>query len=561
MTAPQHEAVLPAAQVAEVINSLVKALRAFQMYLPNNPIYQRAAQNARAAFAPIWAVLDELVLTVQETDFTWEGETVYHQLQKNESLAWMLFKDGMRVLTLRRGVEEGELQRFLETVNRARFLAPNAGDDLLTLLWEQEFAHIQYHFVEGFGDEAVPEADTTAYGGSTEATATQVQQQVREEAPPRPPGIVDLEEFDSTLYFLDDREIQYIQDEVAKEYARDVRGAALATLYDVFEFEPRREYREEILGVLELLFPNLLNAGEFRTVAAMLRELRQLAQRAPQLAPEHRERLAGFEAKLGEPEIVRQLIQSLDEAAALPGDEDVTEVLRELRPAALGAIVGAIPTVATPHVRTLLEQAADRLAAGHPGEVLRLLKEPEHPALGEIVGMCGRLKLQGAVPGLGETIAHADAAVRLASVQALAEIATAGALTAMERAVDDADRAVRLAAVRFLGSRGYKNALRRIEPVVAGKAGRDVDLTEKMAFFEAYGAIAGGTAVATLQSMLLSRGLLGYRASPETRACAAMALGRIRTPEARAVLERAADDKELVVRNAVSRALRGGGSE
>jgi len=35
-----------------------------------------------------------------------------------------------------------------------------------------------------------------------------------------------------------------------------------------------------------------------------------------------------------------------------------------------------------------------------------------------------------------------------------------------------------------------------------------------------------------------------------------MALGKIKTAEARAVLQSAADDKDLVVRNAVSRALR-----
>jgi HEAT repeat protein len=35
-----------------------------------------------------------------------------------------------------------------------------------------------------------------------------------------------------------------------------------------------------------------------------------------------------------------------------------------------------------------------------------------------------------------------------------------------------------------------------------------------------------------------------------------MALGRIRTPEARAVLDKASQDKEPLVRNAVSRALR-----
>ena len=381
---------------------------------------------------------------------------------------------------------------------------------------------------------------------------------MREETSPRQVGIVDLEEFDSTLYFLDENEIAIVADQLRQEYTRDARASALAAVYDIFEMEPERAIRDEIITVLEMLLPNLLNAGEFRAVASVMRDVRALVQKAPHLSTELRDRLLAFEAKLSEPEIVRQLIVSLDGAAALAGDEDVTDVLRELHPSALGAIVTWLPTLSNAHVRELLEQAADRIAASSPAEVLKLLRDPNSTSVKEVVEMCGRLKLQGAVPGLGETVRSTDPAVRLASVQALAEVASPGALTAMELAIDDDDRAVRLAAVRAMGARGIRNALKRIEPVILGKSERrDLDLTEKMAFFEAYGAIAGATAIPTLQSMLLSRGLLGYKAGPETRACAAVALGRIRTPEARAVLQKVADDKDLVVRQAVSRALRG----
>lgn len=556
MTAHPNDMVLPTSQVSELLQSLVKALRAFQMYLPNNPMYQRASNNVRSGFAPIWPVVDDLVLQVAETDFIWEEQVVYHQLTKGESLAWMLYKDGMRVLTLRRGVEEEEIIRFLEVVNRARFMQQDASDDLLTLLWEQEFNHIAYRFIEGFGDEVVPEA-MGAMGGSTAASAAQVQEQVREETQPRSAGIVDLEEFDSTLYFLDENEVAVVAEQLRQEYSRDARASALAALYDIFESEPDRPIREEIIGVLETLLPNLLNAGEFRAVASVMRDVRSLVQKAPHLSTELRNRMLAFEAKLSEPDIVRQLMVSLDGAAALAGDEDVTEVLRELHPAALGAIVTYLPALSNAHVRELLEQAADRIASSSPTEVLKLLRDPNSTALKEIVEMCGRLKLQGAVPGLGETVRSPDPAVRLASVNALAEVASPGALTAMELAIDDDDRAVRLAAVRAMGAKGIRNALKRIEPVILGKSTRDLDLTEKMAFFEAYGGIAGATAIPTLQSMLLSRGLLGYKASPDTRACAAVALGRIRTPESRAVLQKVADDKDLVVRQAVSRALRG----
>jgi hypothetical protein len=556
VTGGSSDLILPTSQVSELIQSLVKALRAFQMYLPNNPMYQRAGQNVRAGFAPIWQVLDDLVLQVAETDFIWEEQPVYHQLTKNESLAWTLYKDGMRVLSLKKGVEDEEIVRFLEVVNRARFMQSDAGDDLLTLLWEQEFNFIQYRFVEGFGDEVVPEA-AGDMGGNVAVSAAQVQQQVREEAPPKPAGIVDLEEFDSTLYFLDENEIAMVAEQLRQEYERDARASALAAIYDIFEVESEQAIREEIIGVLETLLPNLLNAGEFRAVASVMRDVREMVRKASHLSTQMRDRLLAFESKLSEPEIVRQLMVSLDGAASQAGDEDVTEVLGELHPAALGAIITWLPTLNNAHVRELLVQAADRIASSSPAEVLRLLRDPGNIAVKEIVEMCGRLKLQGAVPGLGETVRSVDPAVRLASVQALSEVASPGALTAMESAIDDDDRAVRLAAVRAMGAKGIRNALKRIEPVILGKSERDLDLTEKMAFFEAYGAIAGPTAISTLQSMLLSRGLLGYKASPETRACAAVALGRIRTPEARAVLQKVVEDKELVVRNAVSRALRG----
>jgi HEAT repeat protein len=559
VTGPPGTDVLPAAQVAELINSIVKALRAFHMYLPNNPIYQRATENVRAAFAPIWGALDQLVLTVAETDFVWEEQVVYHQPAKGESLAWGLFKDGMRSLTIRRGAEEEELTRFLETVNRARYLAADAGDDLLTLLWEQEFQYIQYHFVEFFGEGggAMPEV-SGAYpaGGGEPETAQARHAQAVEEAPPRPKGVVDLEDFDSTLYFLDEAEINAVAADLQEEYRRDARGAAINVLFDLFELQGDPAVREEILGTLEGLFPSFLNARDFRTAAAVLRESKTLAARAPGLTPDHKARLDAFVTKLSEPAIVSQLVQSLDEAPAVAGQAEVAEVLRELQGAALEPVLAWLPSLSSAPLREVLVAVVDRLAASHVNEVLRILRNPDSEALAGVVPLCGRLMLPQAVPGLGEVARHPDAALRLTAVQALAQLGTPAALGFIEQAIDDGDRAVRLAAVRAAGARGYKGALKRVEGVVLGRAVKEMDLTEKMAFFEAYGAIAGPAGLKPLSGILLPRGILKLKEPPETRACAAMALGKIRSPEARELLQKLAEDKDLVVRNAASRALR-----
>jgi HEAT repeat protein len=87
---------------------------------------------------------------------------------------------------------------------------------------------------------------------------------------------------------------------------------------------------------------------------------------------------------------------------------------------------------------------------------------------------------------------------------------------------------------------------------------RDADLTEKVAFFEAYGALCGEAGVPVLDAILHTRGFLGKKEDGELRACAAMALGRIRSAAATASLQKAANDKDVIVRNAVNKALRGG---
>ncbi len=549
---------VPTAQVVELVAAMVKALRAFQIYLPNNPIHQRAVQNVQAACAPIWSGTDELVLNISESEFTWEEQVVYRQNNKNESLSWSLFKDGMRAVTIRRGAEGKELPLLLATINRARFLPPDAGDDLPTLLWEQEFEFIEYRFIDFFtgegGGTAMPQATGQPLGqGQTPADR---KAQVAEEAPARAKSLIDIDDVDSTLYFLDEAEIGYLARELEEEYQRDVRGSAFNILFDLFEINPDLNVRQEILRALERLFPNLLNARDFRSAAAVLRESKVLREKAAQLQPELTERLEVFVLKLSEPAIVGQLLQSLDEASHLGVETYAAEVLRELRATALEPLVGWLPNLTSEPLRKMLEEVVDRLAHAYPAEVQRILKLPDSPSLLGMVTLCGRLGLHQAVQGLGETINHPDPAIRLAVVQTLGLLGTPGAMTVVDRAIEDSDRNVRLAAVRSAGSRGYKGALRRIEAVVLGKALKDVDLTEKMAFFEAYGSIAGANALKPLGALLLERGLLRMKEPPEIRACAAMALGRLKTPEAREVLQRAQDDKELVVRNAVSRALR-----
>jgi len=545
-----------------------KGMRATQLYLPNNPVYQRAVDNIRGAFRGVWQATDDVHFDIGETDMRWEDNVVYSQDQRNESIAWTLYKDGVRSLTFKPGVEDAEIVRFLAVLHQAKNLQADAPDDLLTLLWAEDFQFVNYTFRELQSENAVPiergEAPTVPGGAGGEAgeagrgtDPSTIRRQVEEEAPPKREGLVSVDDFDTTLYFLDDKEVEYLHKEVEREYSQDLRRNVLAMLFDLLELQTYGTVRSELISILENFIPYLLGAGDFRSVAFILRESKVIQQRARELIPEHRATLESLPTRLSQTDALSQLLQSLDEAAGHPSEEELSELFTELRAEALATLMGWLPRLTNERVRELVKGSAERLATTHAAEVLKALGSDDPAVQLEMVRLAGRLKLPGAPDGMGPLLEKGDRELKLVVVEALTTIGSPNAVRLLEKAIDDGDRDVRIGAVKFLGQRGHRNAFPRIEAAVLGSKLKDADLTEKMTFFEAYGALAGTAGVPTLEKLLVPKGgLLARKEDPETRACAAMALGKIRAPAARDVLQKVAQDKEPLVRNAVSRALR-----
>jgi hypothetical protein len=548
----RHEPPFPAVLVEEMLRQLVKAVRAHQLYLPNNPMHARAVEMARATFAPLWQHTDRLVLQVGETELTWEGRAVLSEAEKaGDGLPWLLYKDGVRELQIGPGFEN-ELSAFLDIVQRVRRAAPEE-DDLLTLLWESDFSALRYRHVELPVEGATPLGEPTARAGQSAGTWAADE----ELTDGGTQSVVNLEDFDSTLYFLDESEVAYVRDEVAREYAGDLRQNVLAILFDIFDRQADTVTRDEVCAILDGLMLHLLSAGELRAVAYLLREALGASGQTEGLQAAHRTHLTALSDRLSGAEVLSQLLQALDEAADVPPREELSDLFGQLRPTALRTTLAWLGRLQNPQLRALLEAAADRMVASNTAELVRLIADPEHAVALAAARRAGSLKSPAAVPPLTRVLAEGDAALRLAAVQALGEIASPGALQALERAVEDAERDVRVAAVRAIAQRSYRPGLPRVEAVVKGKTLREADLTERMAFFETYGALCGDAGVPLLDGFLNGKGFLGRREDSELRACAAVALGRIGTPPAQEALQRAAADKEVVVRSAVNRALRG----
>jgi hypothetical protein len=556
---------LPLGKASELISLLAKGIRARQTYNPNNPVYQKFVGALGSAFTGAFDYVSALRVVVEETTFR-VGEEIIIVGEGRDSLAFFFYKDGIRRLDFHPGFED-EIDQFLDLINQARQAGPH-GEDLVSLLWECEFEAFEYSYVDLLAEgvevpdpslielPVIPAGIVAAElgGGADLATAAEPGSE-SDAAAAAPSGLIATDDFKETLYPLEDKELEAVHAELEEEWARDLRIEVLNALFDRLE-DGSPERQAKILEILHQLLPSFIIGGDLATAAVLLRELDDALGQEGLLGEAARRDAEWLLDELNTPAVLEQLIHALEAIEIDPESGDLSLFLSHLGPAALPDLLRAAETAAASKVRLQLEPALDRLGFLYGDELLALLESADEVVAIGAVRLVGRLRLAEAAKPLARLLEQRGAAVRLAVVEALAEIPSAVAVGALQSVLSDPVREVRIAAARALGALRYQPARARFEEILAGRALRDADLTEKLAYFEAYAALAGADAIQLLERLLSGRGLMGRRHTSEIRACAATALGRIAAPGARAALDRARDETEPVVRGAVLRALR-----
>lgn len=563
-------ATLPLDEVRELFVILGKALRAYQLYDENNPVRQRFVEALRAAFSELWTQCPHLTLRVEESRILLEDQEVYASDNRGESLAFLFFKDGVREIGFVPGIEGDELVRFLGVLQRARKLLPE-GDDLLTVLWEEDLQHFQYQYVdllaEGVG-LPVPGggSDPAALQGVLEAETGGEEEGEEEDAPgarqaqsqqQESPKTVSKEDFNPTLYSLDPKEKEILRVELEKELKRNTRADVLAALFDRLEEPERPERQSEIIEILGILLPNFLSRGVLVGATLILEELRRL-ENVPGMFDE--QRLAQSRAlldRVSAPEAVDELIQALYDGSIRATPAQLGAFLRFLRAGALRPLLKASETVDHKELQAVLREAVKGIAERNRSAVVRLLAEDDPVLASGAARLAGDMQISEAGPALADLLAHPAPEVRLAAVEAAITLKASTAASALQHTLDDPEREVRIAAARALGELRYAPAAGHFARIIASRDIRQADITEKVAFFEAYGRVAGDNAVPELDKLLNGKGFLGKREPAEMRAAAALGLGQVGTPAADAALRKAQGADDPVVRSAVNRALRG----
>ena len=133
----------------DILQSIVKSRKTLRMYPRNNPIYIKTLEDLYARFEEFFQYKNILSLKIKQHNIFYDSEEIYQNPEKEDNLALFFFKDGLREVTFRQGLLQEELEGFMRII-AMDFDREAVDDDVVTLLWEEDFQNIQYIVDDSF---------------------------------------------------------------------------------------------------------------------------------------------------------------------------------------------------------------------------------------------------------------------------------------------------------------------------------------------------------------------------------------------------------------------------
>lgn len=530
---------------ADIIQAVLKAKKTVRMYPENNPIYLKTIDEVSARFNDFFCYRDELVFKIKQHEILFDADYVYQNPEKSDNLALLFFKDGLREITFKKGLAAEEVEGFLKIIS-LDFDREALDDDIVTLLWEQDFQHLKY-----LADDTLLFEDENF---ETEAVAKAKENSARNDDLLRAYAeAVKAEEFKGlSLVKLTDNDLR----QLLKEIGSDSDNKAAKLSHILFEIVLQTEDVTEIEDIYGFIRDTMLYSLKDKDLDTAL----EIIKRALAMAKEHAsDRNLHFMSSMllcvNSEDAMKYLCGILDSVTGLD-EKTINEYAGFLDN---NAILPLISTLGEIKDLSIAKAVINILAALGMKDIQALaggLHDSRWNIIRSTIQVLRHIGDKRAVEYLVNTAKHTEAKVRVEALQALGETKSPNALQVLRDSLDDQDRSVRIAAVKALGSYRSETAKRLILANVAVKNFNDREFDEKKTFYEALSGWRDKEVAEFMSGILKQSVFFRKTLHDETRACAAYALGLMGWKDAAGTLDKFKDSKNELLKEYVNDAIK-----
>jgi len=551
----------------DVVMVLVKTIKATGMYMPNNPIYQKFREELKEKFESYFEYEDMLSFMVKRFELTFLDQEVYHNPDKEDNVALMFFKDGIREFCFHKGITQEDIDGFIDIL-KVDTKERELDDDLVTLMWEKDFQNISYTVTDEATDEEAAEEHTLlTFEEEPEALKQldELRARATAEAAQEPAGggtagpssgstVSAGEAALAALLTTDAEDLEAVRGSYKPPDDLGLLTELTDIFYEILITEKDPERFDMVAGSMSKALDIFVGRGDLALATVLVMKVQELAN-APELAKASAARLDDIIAKACSEALVKKVGEFINQ-----GGQDALEsagsYLRQLDQRALGPMVGLLETLDGRKSRRAVCDMMAEMCGGKGKALLGFLSHRYWYVTRNVAMVLGKVADPETVAPLGGLLKHGDGRVRKEALNALAAMKVDKAAGHIATGMDDADRQIRILSARLLAETAPEKAYDLLTVRVKEKSfdGREFD--EKKDFFELLGRTGGARAMPFLVELFKKTGLFKSASRDRLRACAAYGLAAAGGDEAYGLLRSEIDSKSKVVRAACLDGLR-----
>jgi len=440
--------------VRELVRCLVIAEKNYLLYPPDGKVVQQSLQALLAAFESYKKSAQEpLSLQVRPQELLYSGEVVYREEAVEKNLADRLHRDFIQKVVFLDGIELDELSGFLDCLRQAR-KADGGDNDLYSLLWGRDFAHIQVDLIDKFTTQdllsSVPQIPTRKGRVDPEKLRMEEEEERRRREALRtsqekhPDGDPTLE--------LTEEDIKRIAQLASEEESRSPLHDFVDILLEVRLRKCDRKLFQLALDQIAAALRALIEKEDFGQAARLLRRIRD--ETRWRLSEAQRHALEESLKAVCDKTTLQVLHAALDAQLLLPPEHEIFQLMAAFGEGGLPGFCELLRT--HKHTSTLVTTLAD-LGKDCADLFLQYLSDPDPvvaQAAGDIVLAVDPRGAENIAPGLR----HPSERVRLYFVRKLIALGNESACAQLVQVLKDPSLELVALALRRFSSAPYPRA-------------------------------------------------------------------------------------------------------
>jgi hypothetical protein len=543
----------------ELIQHLSKTTKTLKIYLPNNPIHQKFINELLEKLQLHLADFGPLRLRVRQFELHCSGQPVYENINRMESIAFRLFIDGLREISFHPGIDKEQLITFLEVLGKEGE-GSGVDDDIVTLLWEKHFSHVQYIVVSDLHGES-RRVEECSEMKTTPPTSEQLQDVYSQTVGSPLAGEIDpasprgIEVPDLNIFRLTEEEIRKIKAEVRGEETLDVVNELEGILFDILRIERDPVLFSEILGIIDNILENLMQKGDFYHARKILEFYWEMSDPSKNLPSALVNQVQYSLINAGDAKRILTLQPVLNAEISVQL-EDLFSFMVLFQKNAIPSIIELLASVEKMKARRVLCDALVELGKMDIDALIAKLEDDRWFLVRNLIYILGKIGDVRVIESFSRFIQHKELKVRKEVLHALDTMEDPRACQLLVHFIPDPDPSNRIFAIKSLSKKRVKEGLNPLLNLLSSKEFGLKELYEKKEIFDAIAKIGGDAAVPEMRKFLKNRWSLFKNVQLEEMGlCSAVALQRIGSPSAIEALREGSRSNNKTIRGACNKAL------